>query len=38
MGPKIKAAIAFSKNTGNESVITDAESLPIKGCGTRISS
>ncbi len=36
MGPKIKAAIAFSKNTGKESVITDAESLPIKGCGTRI--
>jgi carbamate kinase len=36
MGPKIKAAIAFTQNSGNESVITDAESLPIKGCGTRI--
>ena len=36
MGPKIKAAIAFSKTTSKESVITDAESLPIKGCGTRI--
>lgn len=36
MGPKIKAAINFTENSGNESVITDAESLPIKGCGTRI--
>ncbi len=37
MGPKIRAAINFATKTGNESVITDAESLPIKGCGTRIS-
>lgn len=37
MGPKIKAAISFSKASGKESVITDAESLPEKGCGTRIS-
>ncbi len=37
MGPKIKAAISFAKNSGKESVITDAESLPKKGCGTRIS-
>lgn len=37
MGPKIKAAINFSEKTGNESVITDSESLPKKGCGTRIS-
>ena len=37
MGPKIRAAIAFAKNTEHESVITDAVSLPIKGCGTRIS-
>lgn len=37
MGPKIKAAISFAKSTGNVSVITDYKSLPIKGCGTRIS-
>ncbi|MCB9209751.1 MAG: carbamate kinase [Ignavibacteriales bacterium] len=37
MGPKIKAAINFATNTKHESVITDADSLPIKGCGTRIS-
>jgi len=37
MGPKIKAAITFTEGSGNESVITDADSLPIKGCGTRIS-
>jgi len=36
MGPKIKAAIIFTENTGNLSVITDYESLPIKGCGTRL--
>lgn len=36
MGPKIRAAINFTKLSGNESVITDADSLPIKGCGTRI--
>ena len=36
MGPKISAAIKFATITGNESVITDAESLPVKGCGTRI--
>lgn len=38
MGPKISAAINFAAKTGFESVITDAESLPIKGCGTRITS
>jgi len=37
MGPKIKAAIKFTENSGNESVITDSESLPKNGCGTRIS-
>lgn len=37
MGPKIKAAIAFSESSGNESIITDSESLQIRGCGTRIS-
>ena len=36
MGPKIKAAISFTNSTSRESVITDAENLPIKGCGTRI--
>lgn len=36
MGPKIEAAITFAQKSGNESVITDADSLPIKGCGTRI--
>lgn len=36
MGPKIRAAIKFATLTGNESVITDSDSLPIKGCGTRI--
>lgn len=36
MGPKIFAAINFSKHTGNESVITDADNLPVNGCGTRI--
>ena len=36
MGPKISAAIKFTTNTGNESVITDADSLTTKGCGTRI--
>lgn len=38
MGPKIKAAVKFAENSGNESVITDAANLPTKGCGTRISS
>ncbi len=37
MGPKIRAAISFTQSSGNESVITNTESLPIKGCGTRIS-
>lgn len=36
MEPKIKAAINFVENGGKESVITDAESLPISNCGTRI--
>lgn len=37
MAPKIRAAIKFASTTGAESVITDSENLPIKGCGTRIS-
>jgi len=37
MGPKIKAAVNFAEKTGNESVITNAEELPLRGCGTRIS-
>ncbi len=36
MAPKIKAAINFVKNGGKESVITDAESINKKNCGTRI--
>ncbi len=36
MAPKIKAAIAFVKNGGKESVITNADSLAKKNCGTRI--
>lgn len=36
MAPKIKAAVNFVKNGGNESVITDADSLAKKNCGTRI--
>ena len=36
MGPKIKAAITFTENSGNVSVITDSDNLPIKGCGTRL--
>ena len=36
MGPKIKAAINFAGATGNESIITDTNSLSIPGCGTRI--
>jgi len=37
MGPKIRAAIKFAVSTGNESIITDTNSLSIPGCGTRIS-
>jgi carbamate kinase len=37
MGPKIAAAIKFTDNSGRESIITNAESLPVNGCGTRIS-
>ena len=36
MAPKIKAAIDFVKNGGKESVITNADSLAKKNCGTRI--
>jgi len=36
MAPKIKAAIDFVKNGGKESVITNADSLTKKNCGTRI--
>jgi carbamate kinase len=37
MGPKIAAAIKFTDISGRESIITNAESLPVNGCGTRIS-
>jgi len=37
MLPKINAAIRFVENGGKEAVITNTESLPTKGCGTRIS-
>ncbi len=37
MLPKINAAITFVENGGKEAVITNADDLPIKGCGTRIS-
>ncbi|MEE9429437.1 MAG: carbamate kinase [Melioribacteraceae bacterium] len=37
MLPKINAAISFVENGGKEAVITNADNLPIKGCGTRIS-
>jgi len=36
MRPKIKAAVNFAISTGNESIITDTNSLSIPGCGTRI--
>ncbi len=37
MLPKINAAISFVENGGKEAVITNEESLPTPGCGTRIS-
>ena len=36
MAPKVRAAIFFVENGGAECIITEANSLGTKGCGTRI--
>ncbi len=36
MGPKVKAAIEFVSNGGEETIITEARELSKKNCGTRI--
>lgn len=36
MGPKIKAAINFSRGSGKDTIITEATMLGLEDCGTRI--
>ncbi len=36
MGPKVKAAMEFAVNTGNEAIITSSDEIKYDGCGTRI--
>ncbi len=36
MGPKVKAAIEFVRNGGEETIITEARELSKENCGTRI--